>query len=397
MPEINSPPSRLYSVDVLRGTVMILMALDHVRDYFSNMLWANATDLDVVSPAYFLTRWVTHFCAPVFILLAGVGASLAEDRGKSKPQLAWYLLTRGLWLVWLELTITRISFYFSWDFTVTQGLVIWTIGWSMVVLAGLCFLPRWAVLAFGLALIFEHNIADDITPAIFSRCKWLWVILHDSRDENTFIQLGHGFLLMAPYKIIPWCGVMALGYAMGPVWRMEQSRRRRMLTALGAVTILSFIGIRGVNGYGNPTPWESHPDRPLFIALSFINCDKYPPSLDYLLMTLGPAFIALAVFDCEPGPIARRVTVFGRVPLFFYVLHLPLIHGLACAASYLSYREVLLWLHSPPQFASAPYSYGYSLPVVYCTWILVLLILYLPCIWFAEQKRRDRSGWLSYL
>jgi uncharacterized membrane protein len=397
MPDNVKPPPRLYSIDLLRGTVMILMALDHVRDYFSEMLWANATDLKVVSPAYFVTRWVTHFCAPTFLLLAGVGASLAEDRGKTKPQLAWFLLTRGLWLVWLELTITRISFYFSLDFRVTQCLVIWTIGWSMVILAGLCFLPRAIVLAFGLALICLHNVSDNITPPLFERCKWLWIILHDSREENTFIQLGHGFRLMAPYKIIPWCGVMALGYALGPIWRMDQPRRRRLLTLFGLIAILGFVAIRGINSYGNPEPWQTNRDHPLLTVLSFINCEKYPPSLDYLLMTLGPALIALALFDRDPGPIARRVMVFGRVPLFFYVLHLPLIHGLACAASYLSYRDVLWWLRSPPQFASAPYSYGYNLTFVYCAWILVLLILYLPCIWFAEQKRRDRSAWLSYL
>ena len=397
MPDKVPPPPRLYSIDLLRGTVMILMALDHVRDYFSNMLWANPTDLSKVTPAYFLTRWVTHFCAPVFILLAGVGASLAEERGKTKPQLAWFLLTRGLWLVWLELTITRISFYFSFDFTVTQCLVMWTIGWSMVILAGLCYLPRWAVLTFGLLLIFGHNATDDINGVIFGPFKWLWVILHDSSDNNVFIHLGHGFRLMAPYKIIPWCGVMAVGYAMGPIWRMERARRRKILVLIGCLTNLVFVVIRDINRYGDPEPWVVRPGGMIWTYLSYFNCEKYPPSLDYLLMTLGPAFIALALFDREPGPIARRVTVFGRVPLFFYVLHLPLIHGLACVASYLSYREVLLWLRSPPQFAAGPFSYGYSLPFVYCTWILVLLMLYLPCIWFAEEKRRDRSGWLSYL
>jgi uncharacterized membrane protein len=252
-------------------------------------------------------------------------------------------------------------------------------------------------LAFALALILAHNIADTITPSLFEGCKWLWVILHDSREENTFIALGRGFRLMVPYKLIPWCGVMALGYALGPIWRMQRPRRRRILTALGVFMLLAFVAIRGFNHYGDPEPWQKHADQPLFTALSFINCEKYPPSLDYLLMTLGPAFVALALFDREPGPIARRVTVFGRVPLFFYLLHLPLIHGLACAASYLSYREVLPWLRSPPQFAAGPFSYGYGLPFVYATWLLVLLMLYLPCVGFAEQKRRDRSGWLSYL
>ncbi len=397
MPDNVPPPPRLYSIDLLRGTVMILMALDHVRDYFSDMLWANATDLNVVSPAYFLTRWVTHFCAPVFIFLAGVGASLAEDRGKTKPQLAWFLLSRGLWLVWLELTIVRISFYFSWDFSLTQGLVIWTIGWCMVILAGLCYLPRWAVLTFGLLLIVGHNATDELNASNFGAFKWPWVVLHDTTKECQRIPLGHGFRLEVPYKIIPWCGVMALGYAMGPIWRMERAGRRRLLVLIGCLTNLGFVVVRDINRYGDPEPWVVRPGNMIWTYLSYINCEKYPPSLDYLLMTLGPAFIALAIFDREPGPIARRVTVFGRVPMFFYLLHLPLIHGLACAASYLAYRDVLWWLRSPPQFASAPYSYGYGLPFVYTTWILVLLILYVPCIWFAEQKRRDRSGWLSYL
>lgn len=392
-----APWSRVYAIDVLRGTVMIVMALDHVRDYFSDMLWAPANDLDVVSPAYFLTRWITHFCAPVFLLLTGVGAALAEQRGKSKSQLSWYLLTRGLWLVVLELTVVRLGFYFSWDFHLIVCLVIWTIGWSMVILAGLCFLPRWVILLIALIQIVGHNAANSLDPGAFGSLKWLWVLLHDSSDEHAIIYLGHGYRLVAPYKIIPWSGVMALGYAIGPIWKLDPSRRRRWLIGLGLITILTFVAVRGINKYGDPKPWQVYPQRPWLSALSFVNCEKYPPSLDFLLMTLGPALIALALLERPPGPIGRRVSVFGRTPLFFYLLHLPLIHGLACATSYLAYRDVLWWLVAPPQFAWAPFSYGYSLPIVYLTWVLVLLLLYLPCIWFDQLKRRDRSGWLSYL
>jgi uncharacterized membrane protein len=396
MPTQVQPSQRLYSIDLLRGTVMMLMALDHTRDYFSNMLWANPTDLTLVSPALFLTRWVTHFCAPVFLFLAGVAAALYEDRGRTKRQLAWFLVSRGLWLVVLELTVVRLGFYFSFDFRVTQCLVIWVIGCSMVILAGLCYLPRWVVLVFGLVMIFWHNGTDGISAESLGPFRGLWIILHDTPEEQ-LISIGHGFYLFPPYKIIPWCGVMALGYGMGPIWRLPQSQRRGYLTILGLFTTLLFIVMRYANEYGNPKQWKLYFDNPLLTTLSFINCEKYPPSLDYLLMTLGPALIALALFDREPGWWGRRVSIFGRVPLFFYLLHLPVIHGLACAASYLSYREVLLWLRSPPQFASGPYCYGYNLPFVYVTWILVLLIMYLPCVWFAEKKRHDRSGWLSYL
>jgi len=313
----------------------------------------------------------------------------------TKPQLARFLVTRGLWLVFLELTLVRLGFFFSFNFHLMVGAVIWVLGWSMVILAAVQFLPRWVVAAFAIALIVGHNATDAITPETFGSLGWLWNILH-ALDPPPPMPLGDRYVLVTPYKIIPWAGVMAAGYALGPVFRLPVGRRKLTLACLGLALAASFIVLRWTNLYGDPKPWSLQHDG-LFTLFSFVNCTKYPPSLLYLLMTLGPALMALAAFDRPPGPMARQVITIGRVPLFFYLLHLPLIHGLAVLTSYLHHGTVAPWLLTPPQDASAPYGYGYSLPVVYVVWVAVVLLLYPLCAWFAELKRRHPGGWLSYL
>jgi len=407
---------RLESVDLLRGMVMILMALDHVRDFMSDRLFYDATNLAESTPANFLTRWITHYCAPTFIFLAGTGAFLSGTRGKSKPELSWFLLTRGLWLVLLELTVVRMSWMFDFNrFDHGPG-VFWAIGWSMVVLSGLVYLPISFVTVFGLVMIGYHNLLDGLTAEQLGLTDWSWVILHQPGSATVWrvvtpsisnatiaeevapvwreITIGTG------YCLIPWCGVMAAGYGFGALLRLGQGVRRRELFGLGLALTLAFILLRARNVYGDPNPWWEKND-PLLNFLSFLNCTKYPPSLLYLLMTLGPAILALALFDRPLGPWARPIITIGRVPLFYYLLHVPLIHGLAVLIDYVRYG----W---SPQAAAGPWmfrpgvngvaeDYGISLPMVYLVWIGVVLVLYPACRWFAGVKQRRREAWLSYL
>jgi uncharacterized membrane protein len=377
--------ARLDSVDLLRGLVMVLMALDHVRDYFSDARF-DLTDFSRTTAALFLTRWVTHFCAPVFFFTAGVAAYLSSARGKPRGALARFLVTRGLWLVVLELTVVRFAWIFNLDYRITAAGVIWALGWSMVALAGLIYLPR-AVIAFvALGMIAGHNLLDGISlqttePTLLGASwrDWVWSILHVSK-------------LPIIYPLIPWIGVMAAGYVFGPLLR-DEAWRRRWLVWLGVGLTVAFIVLRATNLYGEPRPWVAQ-QSPLFTALAFLDATKYPPSLVYLLMTMGPALVGLALFERASGPIARFFIIFGRVPLFYYIAHLYLIHALAVVAGVLSGYEASRFLVMFPWF---PEDYGFGLPVVYGVWALVVLMLYPLSRWFAGLKARRKDTWLSYL
>lgn len=381
--------TRLDSVDLLRGLVMVIMALDHVRDYFhyAKPLF-DPTDLSQTTPALFLTRWATHFCAPVFIFLAGTGSLLSGARGKTRGELSRFLLTRGLWLVLLELTVIRLAWTFDPTYRLTPGQVIWAIGWSMVALSALIHLPVWAVTAFGVVMIALHNLLDPIPSASFGLLDWLWAILHTGESLEPFS--GRQFIPV--YPLIPWIGVMAAGYGFGQLLLLERDRRRRLLLRLGIGLTLAFVILRVLNFYGDPHPWTAQDSGP-FTFLSFINTQKYPPSLLFLLMTLGPAIITLRFFDRDLGKLARPFVIFGRVPLFYYVLHLYLIHALALSLAIARHGSRLgeaFVNGTPPYFV-------YDLPVVYAVWIGVVAVLYFPCRWFAGLKRRRREAWLSYL
>ncbi|MFN2455657.1 MAG: DUF1624 domain-containing protein [Pyrinomonadaceae bacterium] len=384
---------RLDSVDFLRGLVMVIMALDHVRDYFhyATPLF-DPTDLTKTNAALFLTRWVTHFCAPVFVFLAGTGAFLSAARGKTRGELSRFLLTRGLWLVFLELTLIRFGWSFNVDYQFTVGQVIWAIGWSMVVLAVLVYLPVWIVTACGVLMIATHNLFDPIQSASLGSFHWLWAILH----HPEMLEPLAGRKFFTAYPLVPWIGVMAAGYGFGQVLLFESHRRRRWLLSLGTALTLSFIILRAVNVYGDPQRWAKQSSG-LFTLLSFINCTKYPPSLLYLLMTLGPAIIALALFDGvrdSSHALIRPFVVFGRVPLFYYLLHIPLIHLLAVVFAVSRYGTKIFSIGPTDKL---PEDWGYTLPVVYLVWLGVVLALYPLCRWFANLKRRRRDAWLSYL
>lgn len=383
-------PERLVSVDLLRGVVMIIMALDHVRNFF---IFTDPTDLKTTTPAFFLTRWITHYCAPTFIFLAGTAAFLSGTRGKTKPELSWFLFTRGLWLAVMEVTLNRALWWFNYDLHHHGAGVFWAIGWAMVVLSVLVYLPTPVVTLFGVLMIGLHNSLDGLTAKQVHLPGWLWMILHRPGDETVFDHVTFG----TGYSLIPWVGVMAAGYGLGPLLQLDRAVRRRYLLLLGLVLTLGFEVLRAVNGYGDPNPW--HEQRTLEMTyLSFLNCTKYPPSLLFLLMTLGPALIALALFDRPPGRLAGPIVTFGRVPFFFYVLHIALIHSAAILLDWVRFGSSPLAGGGPwdVHLDALPSSYGLSLPMVYVVWIGVILTLYLPCRWFAEVKRRHPDTWLSY-
>ena len=368
---------------------MVLMALDHTRDFFG-VPGQNPTDLSRASAALFLTRWVTHFCAPVFFLLAGTGAYLALRR-KTTPELSWFLLTRGLWLIFLELVLVRCFVYqFNVDYRVTMLIVLWALGWAMIVLAALVRLPLAAVVAIGIVLIAGHNAFDGVRSA-----NPLWSILH----APGFVVNTPGRVVFVAYPLVPWIGVTAVGFGLGRIYSWDDARRRAFLLGGGVIVSIAFLLIRGVNRYGDPAAWTTHASAS-FTALSFLNVTKYPPSLDFLLMTLGPAMILLALVDRGTPRWLRPAQVIGKVPLFYFIGHFLLIHLLAVAFCLARYGTAH-WMFESPDLGhypfSAPPDWGYSLPVVYLLWGCVVAAMYPLCRWFAGVKQRRTESWLSYM
>ncbi len=383
--------SRLDSVDLLRGIIMVIMVLDHVRDYFTDARF-DPTDLTQTSPALFLTRWITHFCAPVFVFLSGTGAFLSLARGKPKAELSRFLVTRGIWLIILELTLVQTGLSFTVDRSFMWTQVIWALGWSMIVLAALIHLPVRAIAAFGITMIALHNLLDGINPAAFGTLRPLWMVLH----QPGTIQLAPNWTWFTLYPLIPWIGVMAAGYAFGAILLLEKERRNRILLRLGLSLAGAFIVIRLTNIYGDAQRWSAQKDA-VFTVLSFLNVTKYPPSLLFLLMTLGPAIALLRALDREPNAVTRPFIVFGRVPLFFYLLQFPLAHALAIGVAHLR-GEPTEWLYQTPVFNYPPGYHGFGLAGVYFWWVVTALLLYPLCAWYAEYKRRHpEKRWLSYL
>ena len=379
---------RVASVDLVRGLVMVVMAIDHVRDMLGGAHF-DPTDFSRTTTALFLTRWITHFCAPTFILLAGTGAFLSR---RPRRDLSKFLLTRGLWLVLIEITVVKLAWSFNFDPHAVALQVIWAIGCSMIVLAGLIWLPLPVVAVFGLGMIAAHNLLDGLSAKpLLSYSGPHPAYVGSGRDWA--VSILHQFNFPLAYPLVPWIGVMAAGYALGPVFRREPRARRRALIAMGTAATLAFLVIRAINGYGDPRPWSTQA-TPVFTALSFLNATKYPPSLDYLLMTLGPTLVLLAAADVLRGPLASALTVFGAVPFFFYVLHLYLIHALAVALGAWTGFGIAPFLDIWPAF---PRAFGLPLGGVYLAWALVILALYPACRWFAHVKATRRDWWLSYL
>jgi uncharacterized membrane protein len=378
---------RVNSIDLLRGLIMVLMVLDHTRDFFGS----SAVDpRDVHDPALFLTRWVTHFCAPLFIFLAGLSAFLYGTRGRTRQEVSLFLFTRGAWLVLLELTVVLFGWTFNPAFNFFVLQVIWAIGWSMIALAGLIYLPRMVLAAVALAMIAGHNLLDGIRAEQLQSFGSLWFLVH----ESGFLQPLPGIKILALYPLVPWIGVMAAGYACGPVLNFPERQRRRWLVSVGIFLVGIFVVLRALNVYGDPAPWQSFPSWSASV-LSFINCEKYPPSLLYLAMTLGPGLIGLALFESARGRLAGWLITFGRVPFFYYVAHIYLIHVVALAAAAFAGAD-LAWLFQDP-IGIKPDGYGVNLLPIYVLWLGFLLALYPFCRWFAALKQQRRDWWLSYL
>ena len=388
---------RIESIDLLRGIVIIIMALDHVRDYFhADYFFYEPTDMAQTNPAVFFTRWVTNFSAPVFMFLAGSAAFLVGER-KTKKQLSFFLLSRGLWLMLLETVIINFAWSFNPAYPMFRLQVIWALGLCMVILSAAIHLPKQAILIIGLLILFLHNMLDNIHAAGNTFKDFLWAELHERK--RFFIA---GKTVATGYPILAWFGIMALGYCFGQLYKkgMDAALRKKYLLLIGGAAILLFVLLRAFNLYGDNEPWSVQSSLSMTVC-SFLNTTKYPPSLLYTLMTMGPAIIFLAFAEKPLNWLGKKIIPFGRVPLFFYILHLYLIHLLAVVAvvwSGRSWTEMIFPLNCNGKDAPWLKGYGYSLAGVYFVWILVVVLLYPLCKKFDNYKQSHKEKWwLSYL
>jgi uncharacterized membrane protein len=405
-PRLGAP--RVEALDVVRGLVMVVMALDHVRDYVTNIPF-DPVDMANTFPALFFTRWFTHFCAPGFSFFAGTGAFLSLSRGKTPESLARFLASRGLFLIALEFFVLRFVWLFNlWPLGFLATL--WSLGIAMLVLALLVKLRLgpWAIAGIGAVLVAGHNAFDFVDRMqLAGFAGALWKVLH----AGGMIPFGTpppGFPLPGLFNVeigypaIPWPGVMALGYAFGALLARPRDERRRLVLALGFAATVAFVVLRLGNVYGDPRPWVAQKTAAMTFA-AFLNCEKYPPSLSFALMTLGPLLLTLALLDRPPGPVGRRLAVYGRVPMFFYVAHLPIAHLLAVAVAAVQARGFagagVRWaaFQSPSFVVPPPPGFGVGLPAVYALWVVVVVALYVPCVRYGAFKSRSRAAWTSYL
>ncbi len=392
-------PRRLQAVDALRGLVMIIMALDHTRDFFhAGAMLQQPTDLATTTPLLFFTRWITHLCAPVFVLLAGTSARLwLAQPGRTKAQLSRFLWTRGVWLVVVEIVVMRLAFDLSLDLQFPVLLLtLFALGGSMIILAALIHLPLRVMAAISLATILLHNAFDGVRAAQFGSLAPLWTMLHQPA-----ILLG-GPVVVVGYPLMPWFAVMALGYCLGEVLQSPPSAWRPRLRWLGVALTVCFLAVRALNVYGDPSVWSSQ-SSPMFTLLSFLNTTKYPPSLSFLLMTLGPALVLLSLLGGRTLRDANPLLVFGRVPLFYFVGHFLLLHLLLIAATLVRYGSAAMpfLLHAPPSMGGPkelfPSGFGYGLPATYAAWVTAVVLMYPLCRWFGRVRARRAHWLLSYL
>ena len=369
---------------------MVIMALDHTRHYFGSSI-PDPTDLDNTTPILFFTRFITHYCAPVFIFLAGTSAFL-YGKNKTKNELFKFLFLRGLWLIFLEIVLNDFLWFFDADYEFIQLQVIWAIGVSMICLSVMIYFPYIVILIMGIIMVAGHNLLDGITMEGNSIKAVFWYILH---QVNNF-PLSENRMVGISYPVIPWNGVMMLGYCLGKFYQkgISDSFRKKWLLQIGLGTTILFLIIRGINVYGDPAPWSQQKNI-LYTILSFLNVTKYPASLSFLLITLGPSLLFLFGTDNAKNKLTDFFIVFGRVPLFYYFLHIFILH-LAVTFIQVNWREGIF--HSQT-FNSTPLgTSGYSLWAVYIIWICVILLLYPLCKWYMKYKSNNRDKWwLSYL
>jgi uncharacterized membrane protein len=391
--------SRIASIDVIRGAVMVLMAIDHVRVY-SGLPAGGPT------PGIFFTRWITHFCAPAFIFLAGTSIFFYARRHTDTSR---FLVLRGLWLIFLELTVLRVAWTFNFDFLhYEMAGVIWVIGCCMILMAVLIKLPVAVTGAIGVVIIAGHNLIDSrlwqiVEQLNASKLSGLWKILYVGFYAGPVQFTPNGPNLIVLYSIIPWIGVMAAGYAFGKILLLDPARRKGLCLTIGLGAIALFLVLRGFNIYGDPRPWHISVQRPdgspgMPALLSLLNCTKYPASLDFLLMTLGPIIALMPLLESARGTAARVISLFGRVPFFYYILHIPFIHAAALIVSKIRLGFVSPWLFTnhPMGNPEPPDGYIWSLALLYLVWAITIVILYFPCRWFARIKATSTASWLKY-
>jgi uncharacterized membrane protein len=397
--------SRLEAIDILRGIVMIIMMIDHTRDFVNAQGFLfDPTDVTRTSVPLFFTRWITHFCAPLFVFLSGVSIYLQKMRGK--PGLSSFLLKRGLWLVVLELTLLKVVIWFTLGGTFIWLLqVIWVIGIGMIMMAGLVRLPTWVSGAVGVAMITLHNLTDGIRvagwagpagPNLALSAK-LWILVHQGGPLP--IASSKGPVVLVLYALIPWVGVMAAGYAFGAIYTLDWPRRRKLLVQIGTACVLAFVALRYVNTYGDPAQWASQPRGVAMTLVSFFNVTKYPPSLIFLCMTLGPGLLALAAFEAwrSDSRLKDFLVTFGRVPLFYYILQWLWAHTAAITLGLLAGKSVAyLFMGLPDMYANAPKGSGVSLGATWLVWLVGVFALYPLCKWYAGVKARRKDWWISY-
>ncbi len=398
MTDLTQTRSRIQSLDILRGAVMIIMALDHVRDFFHAQAFTDSpTNLETTTPILFFTRWITHYCAPVFVFLAGTSAFLMGQR-RTKPQLSMFLITRGLWLVFVEVAIISLGWTFDPLYHIFILQVIWAIGVSMIILGILVRFPFAVVLSFGLIVVLGHNLLDYAEAERNGQVGVLWELAHQAFFRYFPLSEDRGILVV--YSFLPWTGIMALGYCFGKLFRNEVSSvaRRKILIGLGSGLILLFILLRFINAYGDPSPWSPQSRGGVYSFLSFLNVNKYPPSLMFTCMTLGPAMLLLALLEnVRVSRMGNFLRTYGRVPFFYYVLHFYLIH-IFCVIAFYATGNTSAQIHDPNSpFLFRPADWGFGLPVVYLVWLATVLLLYPLCRWFERLKARRKDWWLSYL
>ena len=388
---------RMSSLDMLRGLVIVVMALDHVRDFVMTAAAQDPTADPTIGPLLFATRWITHFCAPTFVFLAGTSAGLMASR-KTSAELASFLLTRGLWLIVLEAVIVSTAWSFAPTGVAGFGgrtyvalQVIWVIGASMVILAGAQFMGRRVCLAIGAAIVLGHNLLDAVWPAAMTSGSTapLWAVLH----SRQFYDVG-SFSIFFSYPLLPWVGVMLVGFGAAGIFELPAAERDKWLLRIGIGLFVAFILMRALNVYGDPNAWESDPRSITASVMSFLGTTKYPPSLLFLLMTLGPAAILGAFAESIRGPISEALVTLGRAPLAFYISHLYLIHALTIALGIAQGFAAGQFL---THYRFFPQGFGVGLLGVYVIWIVVVIVLYPFCRWVGAVKARRQDWWLSYV
>jgi uncharacterized membrane protein len=380
--QVNSQVARVQSIDILRGIIILIMALDHVRDFVAITPFA-PEDVTQTTPVWFFTRWITHFCAPTFVFLAGMSAFLYAQR-VTKNQLRKFLVTRGLWLIFIELTVVTFGITFQLNSFILQ--VIWVIGLSMIILALLTYLPRAVMIIFTVVILIGHNLLD----AVHIDSAW-WYLFH---EQNWYVPVGP-ISLTPIYPLIPWPAVMTLGFLMGELFLKEQTKRDNKLILIGSLTIIGFVVLRFTNVYGDMHQWSVSDRGMLYTFLDFLNTSKYPPSLLYLAMTLGPSILLLSQLEKWKGKIGDFFLTFGRVPFFFYIIHFYLIHAVGLLITGIRYGDWRSLAFFDPK--TWPPEYSPSITLMFTVWIGVIAIMYFLCRWFVGVKKQRSEWWLKYL